>query len=424
MLPGAGSSVNSPNMRLDWSFPEGPTRTHSDIAMWGDIVVAGNYDGFRVFDISQTGTNRLLANKLCRGPQNDVSLWEHEGRLLMFQSIDTPQTDGETTCSENRSSDTTACGTACFEGIRIFDLSTPSVPVYLKGVYTDCGSHTHTLVPDPPNNRMLIYISSYPGSSGPRCQSPFRKISIVQVPLDAPETASVLSQPQLTTNVPGCHDMTAFLAIDKMAASCATEGQLWDISDPANPTTTNPVHIDLAGVNYWHSAAFTWDGQYVVFDDESFTGTCQPNGDGKIHIFRVSDGQLMSSFMIPRQQGGTYCSVHNGNIIPVEDRYLFVGAWYGGGTSVVDFTNPSAPAEVGFYKATGGRGSADTWSSYWYNGKIYANDIVRGLDVFDMIIPGTPYGETWTHLNAQTQEQFYPPPLRTMTPLARLASGL
>ena len=425
LLPGAGSSVNSPNMRLDWSYPEGPTRTHSDIAMWGNIVVAGNYDGFRVFDISQSGTNRLLVNKLCRGPQNDVSLWQPNGEgLLLFLSNDTPQTNGETVCSTNRASDTTACGEACFEGIRIFDLSDPANPVLIKGVYTDCGSHTHTQVPDLANNRMLLYISSYPGGTGPRCQSPFRKFSIVQVPLDAPETASVLSQHPLTPTVPGCHDMTAFLAINTMAAACATEGQLWDISDPANPTTMDPVHIDLAGVNYWHSAAFTWDGQYVVFMDESFTGTCQPSGDGKIHIYRVSDGQRMSSFMIPRAQGGTYCSVHNGNIIPVDGRYLFVGAWYGGGTSVVDFTNPAAPTEIAFYKATGGRGSADTWSSYWYNGKIYANDIVRGLDVFNIITPGVPYGETWTHLNAQTQEQFYPPPLRSMTPLGRLASGL
>jgi hypothetical protein len=61
-------------MRIDWSFPEGPTRTHSDLAMWGNIVVAGNYDGFRVFDISRTGTDRLRSNYLCRGPQNDSSL--------------------------------------------------------------------------------------------------------------------------------------------------------------------------------------------------------------------------------------------------------------------------------------------------------------------------------------------------------------
>ncbi len=427
MLPGAGAADSNRGMRIDWTFPEGPARTHSDIAMWGNIVVAGNYDGFRVFDISRTGTDRLRANHLCRGPQNDVSLWEHEGRLLLFQSIDTPQRnqDGEDFCSQVRSSDTTACGPPfCFEGIRIFDLTNPTEPVYLKGVHTACGSHTHTLVPDLPNNRMLIYIASYPGSSGPNCQSPFRKISIVQVPLDAPENATVLSQPQLTTNVPGCHDLTAFLAIDKMAASCDTEGQLWDISDPANPTTMNPVHIDLAGVNYWHSAAFTWDGQYVVFDDESFTGTCQPSNDGKIHIFRVSDGVHMSSFMIPRGQGGTYCSVHNGNIIPVNGRYLFVGAWYGGGTNVVDFTNPAAPTEIAYYLATTGRGRSNAWSSYWYNGKIYANDITRGLDVFNLALTSSAqYGDSWTHLNAQTQEDLMTRPITQMTPLARLTSG-
>ena len=423
-LPGAGSSVNSPNMRLDWSYPEGPTRTHSDIAMWGNIVVAGNYDGFRVFDISQSGTNRLLVNKLCRGPQNDVSLWEHEGRLLLFLSNDTPQVNGETTCSTNRASDTTACGEACFEGVRIFDLSDPANPVLIKGVYTDCGSHTHTVVPDLENERVLLYISSYPSGTGPRCQNPHAKISIVAVPLDAPETASVIAQPVI--NAPpyigvGCHDITVFLPFDIAAASCLSEGQLWDISDPANPGTLNPVHIDNAAVSIWHSASFTWDRQYVVFNDEG-SGTCTQNGNGKIWIYRVSDAQLMSSYMIPRPQGA-YCSVHNGNIVPVDGRYLFVAGWYGGGTSVIDFTNPSAPTEVGFFKATGGRGTADTWSSYWYNGKIYANDIVRGLDVFNIVLPGRPYGYQWTHLNAQVQEDVYPPPRMALSPLARLAHG-
>jgi hypothetical protein len=411
-------------MKIDWSFPEGPTRTHSDLAMWGNIVVAGNYDGFRVFDISRSGTKRLLVNYLCRGPQNDSSLWEHNGRLLLFQSVDTPQINGTTVCSQNRNSDTSACGPSCFEGIRIFDLTDPANPVYLKGVYTDCGSHTHTLIPDPANNRLLIYVSSYPGSSGPNCASPFRKFSIVQVPLDAPETATVLSQPALVGGVPGCHDMTAFLAIHKMAAMCATEGQLWDITDPASPDTAHPLEIDDPGVNYWHSAEFTWDGQYVVTNDESFTGTCQPNGDGKIRIWRVSDGMLMSSFMIPRPQGSIYCSVHNGNVIPVVGRYILVAAWYGGGTSVVDFTDPTNLHEIAYYVGTTGRGRADTWSSYWYNGKIYANDITRGLDVFDLVLPNAPYGGTWAHLNPQTQEDLYPPPLRTMTPLARLALGV
>jgi hypothetical protein len=231
----SAAATNSPNVRLNYSLPD-PTsgRTDSDLAFWGNIGVAGNYDGFRVFD---TSTGQQLVSFLCRGPQNDVSLWEHNGRLL-FQSIDTPQRnlDGVDFCSQVRSSDTTACGPPfCFEGIRIFDLSNPTAPVLIKSVQTDCGSHTHTIVPDLANARLLLYISSYPGSSGPNCQSPFRKISIVTVPLNAPETASVLSQPQLTTNVPGCPDITVFMAIHKAAVSCATEGQIWDITDPANP---------------------------------------------------------------------------------------------------------------------------------------------------------------------------------------------
>jgi hypothetical protein len=412
----SAGAANSPNMRLNYSLPD-PTsgRTDSDLAFWGNIGVAGNYDGFRIFD---TSTGQQLVSFLCRGPQNDVSLWEHSGRLLLFQSIDSPQRnlDGVDFCSQVRSSDTTACGPPyCFEGIRIFDLSNPTAPVLIKSVQTDCGSHTHTIVPDLANARLLLYISSYPGSSGPNCQSPFRKISIVTVPLNAPETASVLSQPQLTTNVPGCHDITVFMAIHKAAASCATEGQIWDITDPANPNTLNPVHVTASGVNYWHSAEFTWDGQYVVWDDESFTGTCASGDDGRIRIYRVSDAQLMTSFMIPRPQG-IYCSVHNGNVVPVLGRYLLVAGWYYGGTSVVDFTNPMNPQEVAYYDPDSPSG--ETWSSYWYNGKIYANDMNRGVDVFSTVTPYSSYGQHWTHLNAQTQEDLYLPPITALGQLS------
>jgi hypothetical protein len=420
LQPGAASASNSPNMRLAYSLLDTTSgRTHSDIAFWGNIAVAGNYDGFRVFN---TSTQQLIVSKLCRGPQNDVSLWEYNGRLLLFQSIDTPQINGSTVCSQNRSSDTTASDPNGWEGIRIFDLSDTANPVLIHAVRTDCGSHTHTLVPDLANGRVLLYISSYPGSTGPNCQSPFHKISIVQVPLSAPETASVLSQPQLTANVPGCHDITVFMAIHKAAASCANEGQIWDISDPANPGTLNPMHITASGVNYWHSAEFTWDGQYVVWDDESFTGTCGPAQDGRIRVFKVSDGALMSSFMIPRQQS-SYCSVHNGNVIPVNGRYLLVTAWYYGGTSVIDFTNPMQPQEIAYYDPEGSPTSGEAWSSYWYNGRIYANDMRRGQDVFNIATRINPYGAAWTHLNAQTQEDLLPPLIKSLLPAATLTRG-
>jgi hypothetical protein len=162
------------------------------------------------------------------------------------------------------------------------------------------------------------------------------------------------------------------------------------------------VHVDSPSVWFWHSAEFTWDGQYVVFDDEG-TGSCSPSGNGRIWIYRTSDAAFQSSYMIPRQQTD-YCSVHNGNVVPVAGRYLLVAAWYAGGTSVIDFTNPSAPREIAYYDADSGRGAADTWSSYWYNGTIYANDITRGVDAFKLVTPTSGFGATWDHLNAQTQE--------------------
>jgi len=413
----AATTSNSPNMRIAYSLSDTTRDTHSDLAFWGNIAVAGNYDGFRVFD---TSTHQLLVSYLCRGPQNDVSLWGHDGHLYLFLSNDRPQFNGDTVCSPDHTSDRGStepiCSPdpvhTCFEGIRIFNMDNPAQPQLIKAVYTDCGSHTHTLIPDLANNRVLLYISSYPSGTGPRCQPPFEKISIVGVPLDNIQGASVISQPHIDAPPyawgTGCHDITVFLPIHRAAASCQTQGQLWDITDPANPDTTHPLKRFSDGtVNFWHSGEFTWDGQYVTFDDEG-TGTCTQGGNGKIRTYRVSDGQLMSIYMIPRSQGGSYCSVHNGMFIPVTGRYLLVAAWYGGGTSVVDLTNPASPVEVAYYDATGSPAASDAWSSYWYNDEIYTNDIVRGQDVFDLQTPTEPFGLTFDHLNAQTQETLLP----------------
>jgi hypothetical protein len=82
------------------------------------------------------------------------------------------------------------------------------------------------------------------------------------------------------------------------------------------------------------------------------------------------------------------CVAHNGSLIPVPGRDIFVQAWYQGGVSVVDFTDSSNPTEIAYFD----RGPIDTeelitggyWSTYWYNGRIYGTEISRGLDVFEM----------------------------------------
>jgi len=80
------------------------------------------------------------------------------------------------------------------------------------------------------------------------------------------------------------------------------------------------------------------------------------------------------------------CVAHNGSIIPVPGRDIMVQSWYQGGISVWDFTDSAAPVEIAYFD----RGPVDAeelvlagyWSSYWYDGRIYATEIARGLDVF------------------------------------------
>ena len=79
---------------------------------------------------------------------------------------------------------------------------------------------------------------------------------------------------------------------------------------------------------------------------------------------------------------------HNGSLVPVPGRDIMVQAWYQGGISVFDFTDPAKPVELAFFD----RGPMSTedlvlsgfWSAYWYNGHIYGSEIGRGLDVFQL----------------------------------------
>jgi hypothetical protein len=55
---------------------------------------------------------------------------------------------------------------------------------------------------------------------------------------------------------------------------------------------------------------------------------------------------------------------------------------------VIDFTDSTKPAEIAFFD----RGPISDkawvlggyWSTYWYNGRIYGTEIVRGLDVLEL----------------------------------------
>lgn len=479
---------------------------NSDLAFWGNLVAAGNYNGFRLFDITKPENPVLLSTVACRGPQGDVSFYQAKDRLLLFVSVDTPQTlpgppPGGKDCPGGADSTQLASDN---EGVRIWDVTDPVLPKFIRLVKTDCGSHTHTTIPDKDNQRAVIYVSSYPLAAagiGPRCGQlnpvnlkPHGKIGVILVPDADPAAATVHYEnldddtdaaPNPPEGAPvdddiplggavGCHDISVITEsnmapeqnpkprMELAAAACLTEGQIWDISDPADPELTEEdghTHIRNESVEIWHSSTFTWDGRVVLFGDEHAGGSgpgCGGSGDptGNVWFYRnvepPNEPELLGRYHIPRSQAAPpqECSMHNFNVVPINDNkaYIGVSSAYKGGTTVFDFTAaktapahtgpaalaPVLPVEVAFYDAQAG-GEADTWSTYWYNDYIWANDGLnrptvptnpagRGLDVFkillrsgervptasdDPVVNGKQFrARKFHHMNPQTQEVF------------------
>ena len=266
--------------------------TNSDLAFWGNLAYAGNYRGFRILDISMPAP-RTIVDFACNGPQNDVSVYEMGGKRFLFQSIDTAQTAED--CS-SANSEIVNGGRVGYEGIRVFDVTDPANPKFIDMIQTACGSHTHSIIPD--GKQAYIYVSSYPltsnitppGSTPPNadyraCEVPHKKISIIKVSAPGGEFKFELKEQPLSDDTAfnrgfqACHDIQFFMARKTALASCAGDAQLWDISDPWNPTANidgKHTHIyspSAADVfEFIHSGVVSWDGKTFAIMDETGGG--------------------------------------------------------------------------------------------------------------------------------------------------------
>ncbi|WP_243793556.1 LVIVD repeat-containing protein [Saccharopolyspora gloriosae] len=397
----------------------------TDIAFKGDHAYVGNYDGVVVYDIKQPEQPKVLTQIVCPGGQGDVSI---SGNLL-FVSTDYPRTNDS--CD---SQETDAADPQGWEGMKVFDVSDPAKPRYVSAIPTDCGSHTHTLVPDKAGEAVYLYVSSYgPSAEFPNCQPPHDKISIIKVPLDNPAAPELIDAPVLfpeggnpgapegISETTGCHDITVFPERDLAAGACMGDGVLFDISDPAKPKVTERVRDD-ENFAFWHSATFNNDGTKVVFTDELGGGgaaTCNSQvgphrgADGVYDITGSgADAKLnfRSYFKLPREQADTEnCVAHNGSLIPVPGRDIMVQAWYQGGVSVWDFTDSANPQEIAHFDRPPFDPNelqlAGSWSAYYYNGHIYSSGIQEGLDVLALNDPRTDPAKDvrYEEFNPQTQ---------------------
>ncbi|MFL5605297.1 MAG: LVIVD repeat-containing protein [Gemmatimonadaceae bacterium] len=396
---------------------------NSDLAFGGTYAFQGNFNGFQVWDISNPASPKLRASLVCPGGQGDPSVYGN----LLFISVE--ETRGRIDCGTQGVHDTVSAER--FRGVRIFDISTIDRPRQIAAVQTCRGSHTHTLVTDPKDPANLyVYVSGtssvrpnaeLAGCSGARPEqdpntSLFR-IEVIRVPLAAPQNARIVSQPRIfadsatgaiaglyrggnhgagtqsTAETNMCHDITVYPEIGLAAGACSGNGILLDIRDVANPKRIDEVTDP--NFAYWHSATFNNDGTKVLYTDEWGGGTqprCRATDRpewGADAIFTLGNRKLRPAgyFKLPAPQTATEnCVAHNGSLIPVPGRDIMVQAWYQGGISLVDFSDPSHPKEIAYFD----RGPMDAnklalggfWAAYWYNGNIYGSEIGRGLDVF------------------------------------------
>jgi hypothetical protein len=192
-----------------------------------------------------------------------------------------------------------------------------------------------------------------------------------------------------------CHDITVYPAIGLAGGACGGYGLLLDIHDVANPRRIDAVAD--SNFSYWHSATFNNDGTKLLFSDE-WGGGGQPKCRatdrhewGADAIFTiVHDTLRFQSYykMLAPQTQFENCVAHNGSLIPIPGRDIMVQAWYQGGISVFDWTDPAHPKEIAFFDrgpvdATQ-MGNGGSWSAYWYNGYIVSSEISRGLDIFEL----------------------------------------
>ena len=273
---------------------------NSDLAFWGNLAYAGNYDGFRILNISGAQP-QVVVDHDCRGPQNDVSVYEMGGKRFLFQSIDTAQTAEDCTSTD---APLVNGGRVGYEGVRVFDVTNPAAPQFIDMIQTACGSHTHTIVPA--GQKAYIYVSSYPlgsgitppGSVGPGnyrdCNVPHRKISIIEVSAPGGNFTSNLTEEQLssdtTPNAGGmqaCHDIQVYMPKQVAVASCAGDTQIWSVANPANPSASDGephTHIRSPSAadqfEFMHSAFISWDGKKFGTMDETGGGvTAECDGD-------------------------------------------------------------------------------------------------------------------------------------------------
>jgi hypothetical protein len=417
--------------------------TGSDLAFSGNYIIQGNYRGIIIWDGTNPRAPKLVSSFLCPTSQGDPTVYGNllfvsgEGQGARNDCGSTPITD--TVSMErfrgvrifdisDKSKPRLITNVQTCRGSHTNSLvqdpnDKNSIYVYVSG---------YSSIRSP---KELAGCQDAP--AGDSASARFR-IEVIKVPLKNPERAAVVNSPHLladlsgrTVHAPpatdtggrggrggraggapgapagapgaapgggagrgtgvgqsGCHDITAYPGSGYAGGACAGYGLLFDVRDPKNPKRLTSVAD--SNMSFWHSATFSNDGTKLLFSDEWGGGSaprCRATDKlewGGNAIFTLENGALkfQSYYKMPAPQTSEeICTAHNGSLIPVPGRDIMVQAFYMGGSTVFDWTDPAHPIEIAFFDRGPGGGY---WSTYWYNGHIISSDEQRGLDVHEL----------------------------------------
>jgi hypothetical protein len=418
--PNIHAKGHSPHAATFFGDPDGVRHINSDIAFWGKLAFNGNYNGWRVIDISDPDNPVEIAHPECNGDQGDIVVWQN----ILVRSW-----------NSKKATDRTCLGTtvpAGWEGVHVFDISDRANPVLKASVELPCGSHTVTVAGVSSGN-LIVYSNNSSSSgcgvgldlAGQNALGDF--MDVIAVPLANPGGASLVHREELAgpadpTVRTGCHD-AGVIRGDVNLAVCASADttNVFSIGSPGGGSIEDPLFlytIQEPGVDghvgRWHSGSFTWDGEVVVLGWEPGGGAapeCEatdPDVKKSMFFYDSATGAKLGQWTLPRPQSAAEnCTIHNYNLVPLRSgRDVAVSGNYQAGTWVTDLTDranartvawsdppPLDPPDLG-----------GAWSSYWYNSFVYESEITKGMNVFRVSDPVTDGGMRLGHLNPQTQE--------------------
>src|ERR671923_2848405 len=411
-----GTRPHTPNIQAlghspqagSFMVPDGQRTVNSDIAFQGNFAYHGNYDGFRIIDITEAGDPQLVSWTHCNGDQGDIVVWQN----ILVRAWNTKRADGR-----NCDGATVPAG---FEGVHIFDIGDKADPRLIGSLELPCGSHTLT-VAGVSNSRLIVYSNNSSSSgcgvgldlAGQNALGDF--MDVIAVPLSDPASASLIHREPLAgptdpTVRTGCHDAGVIRGnVNLAVCASADTTNVFSVGAPRGGTIEDPEFLYTitepgvdGHVGRWHSASTTWDGKVIILGWEPGGGAapeCEatdPPVKKSMFFYDAATGAKLGQWTLPRPQSAAEnCTIHNYNTVPTRSgRDILVSGNYQAGTWVTEFTDPANPVTLGWSdlppigQVTPPGGGAPVnevggaWSSYWYNGNIYESEITKGLNVF------------------------------------------